>query len=432
MQLCTPMEQINRTRFITSFLMVLFILSGCSMHADYGRLSNQADDAYRVGNYDGAVRFSSRALMIKPDDAANQKILTSAYPLSTQIRMRTIQKLRSKKELQAKDALVDEYQTLIEIDDLVRTLPPLINMQTQLEIKLPLEDKHAELSEVKQGAAEAYYQYGHEMTLLAGAENSKAAAKAFKKAQFYISGYKDADELYEKYRTAATKRIAIFPFSNNSGLSQYDKVASLVAEQLTETVLESDWALEFVNVVSVSELEDVMKQKNFLLSEPLDEKMATQLAASLGADEIILGEITQIKTSEPQQTIEHNEEAAIVVVGEQHTVNDDGLIVSRDIYDEVSANVIKNTVYANAEITGAYKIVAVKSAKPNKQAALTGVYHYQGEWVSYQGDKRALSSYSRRLLDNQPAVSPKVKERVGYAAKDLVSILSDSIRTYVE
>ncbi|NOX93440.1 MAG: tetratricopeptide repeat protein, partial [Gammaproteobacteria bacterium] len=377
------------------FLIFTMFMTGCAAFTaaftEHGKLTKNADEAYRAGNYDEAVKHATKALKHKPGYGDAQKVLVNSFSVSIRNRESRIAELASRTDLKSVANHVKEYQTLIRISNSVKNLPPLIDDKSKKPIKFTFKDYTGQLKEAKNTAAETYYKHGHKMGKIGGVENSKSAAKAFKKSQSYIPQYKDTEELYEKFKLAGIKRIAIFSFINKSGQNKYGAIGELVSDQVTSTIMGTESAIEFLNILSRTELEQSMKNNGSNHGGLVDHAQIVKIGKSLDLHEVIIGQITQINVLTPQSTEKYVEEKNSVVVGEKEYLNRKGKKRTKPVYGDVHAKVKIYKMVANAKITGSYKIIDIKSAQLKKTDSFSGEYKYNHKWASYTGDERGLS-----------------------------------------
>jgi len=413
-------------------LIILVFMTGCAAFTKHGKLTKNSAEAYQNGHYDEAVKYATQALKIKPgyDDAQN--ILVNSFPVSIRNRESKISELAFRTDLKSVDEHVKEYQALIKISNSVKNLPPLIDNSSKKAITFPLKDYSEPFMEAKKIAAESYYKHGNKLGNVGGIENSKSAAKAFKKSQSYIPQYKDAATLYEKFRLAGIKRIAIFPFVNKSGHDKYGAIGDLVSDQITSTIMDTESATQFLEIISRTELEQSMRKHNLMGSTSPDYAQVVEVGKSLGLHEIIIGQITQINTSNPQETVKDLNEKNNIVVDTEKYRDKKGKKRTKSIYKDVFAQVKIYNMLANAKITGSYKIIDIKSAQLKKTDSFSEEYKYHHQWASYTGDERGLSVTTKVLVKNDPGLAPSDGDRVNMAAKQLVGSMSNTIITYTE
>lgn len=420
-------------KFITLLIVSTFMVGCASLvtnFTQYGKDTKKAVSAYNNSNYALSVKLSTKALKIKPEYADAQAILVKSLPLFIRYSEERISSLDSKIDLNSVDLRVQEYKTLISITNGVRDLPLLTDKESGKKISLPVNDYSKKLMSAKKDAAEAFYSEANKKGEVGGIDNSKSAAKLIRRAQSYIPEYKNTNELYEKYRAAGIKRMAIFSFENKSGHTQFGNMGEMVSDQITSQIMGNSAAIEFLTLTSKSELEEITHSNNIDLGGGIKTYQAIEIGKKLGLHEIIIGNITQINISDPQKTEKNSLEKSNVIVRYEKYTNDEGKERRRAIRRDVSAKVKIFSLHANAKITGSYSILDVKTSKIIQTKAMSGEYNYNHKWGEFSGDERALSSDSLQKVKNDPGVSPSGGDRVNLAAKDLVSSLSSKIISY--
>ncbi len=84
-----------------------------------------------------------------------------------------------------------------------------------------------------------------------------------------------------------------------------------------------------------------------------------------------------------------------------------------------------------AKISGSYKIIDVSTAKILKTSAYTEKAMAKCSWGSFGGDKRALSTTSKRLCNKQQENIPSIDEMVSTTIEKLAKKLSKDIDQYL-
>jgi hypothetical protein len=422
--------------FILPILTLAFFFSGCAAFTEYGKLGASAKKNYALGDYDSAVSDAVKSLKLKPDYEASLDILPNAFKATIDQHESKIAQLKSSSTqfkgdntVEERNQIVREYEAMINRISEVKSLPPnLVHPKTKQVLTFEFKDYAAVLSEAKEKVAEAkekaaevHYQKGLRLIKDEKIDIQKQAAKEFKTALSYISGYKDAESLYEKARRAGIKRIAIIPFEDKSGKKdQYGAVAETVLDKIVSNIMNDGSAMEFLEIISRDQLEQVMREQQLGMTGIIDEKTAMQVGKILGVNEIVTGKITQIAVT-PERKISRMEERSNTV---RRLVGDKW--IDRNIY----ANVTIYEKASNSSISGSYQIIDVKTAVVKKQGAFNGKYDFESKWATYTGDAEALNSQDRSYGSEQFAPSPE--EMVSKAANNLAITLSSEMKSYAK
>ena len=189
--------------FLTGLRIVLLLLciTGCA--GKHGKLMESAQASYRVNDYEAALRDAVMALKHKPDYEKAQNFAPTFFKAAVEARQNKIKNLQASSNKFRWDGLVAEYKGLIEINGLVKSLPPLIHKKTKQRITFETADYSTPLRQASESAAEVHYQEGVRIADSGSdVETQKRAAKEFKTAQEFVPGYKDAGIRYDQSRQA--------------------------------------------------------------------------------------------------------------------------------------------------------------------------------------------------------------------------------------
>lgn len=459
-------------------LLVVFaisLLSSCAIFTEYGKLEDSARKAYLAGNYDSAVFDVVRSLKIEPTYDKAQELIKEVFPKAVDVHLSRIKELNGSNEKFKWDTAVSEYEALIKLNEAVKSLPTLTDKNTKEIIKFNITDYSKKLAEAKNSAAEAhyhegvllskrgtstreqaakeftvantyvlgykdalalaaegYYQEGLRLIKQGGVNIQKQAAKEFKTAMSFVSGYKDSAALYEKARKAGIKRVAIIPFADKSGKSaKYGAVAETVADQIISKIMNDQGSMEFLEIISRDQLENVMQEQKLGKTGIIDDATAISLGKVLGVHEIITGKITGI-TYTPERTTQKNvNQSANAAVGERVKGYDKkGREITETVYRNVTATATIYTRTSGTSVNGSYNIIDIKTAKNIKSNAFTGKADFKSEWGRFTGDERALSGEIATLCARNEEAPPSEDELVNNALRNLSDTLASEIISY--
>ncbi|MEE9166520.1 MAG: CsgG/HfaB family protein [Candidatus Neomarinimicrobiota bacterium] len=416
----------------TGALAVLLIfMIGCAGFTQHGRLESSAREAYAGGDYDTAVFECTRSLKLNPDYEKAQILIGNAFRAATQAHAARLAGLEASSSKSRWDGIVQEYEALVKINQAVRELPTLKVKETGEVIEFETSDYTQHLVEAKTNAAEAHYQEGLSLLEREGVDEQRGAALEFRLATSFIEDYKDAAELYEKARQAGVKRMAIVPFEDRSGKEgRYGDLPGLVVDEIVTEFMNDPSSMEFLELVSREELENVMEEHRLTLAGIVDEESAVQLGKILGIHEILTGRITQVIYT-PTTTLEKNvEREARIVVGKEKYKDSKGNIRTKEVYEKVSAVATIYTRTAAAKITGSFRIIDVETARLKKGESFEGISSFEYRWATFKGDRRALDFGTMVLLRRNEKSAPVEGEMVNRATKDLSNSLSRTLKRY--
>lgn len=425
-------------------LMLIVFVAGCA--TQYGKLAQQAEKSYQSRNFDSAVDAAASSLLIKPDLKKAQMVLKDAFPAAVRSHEETITQLKSSsaqfsgdETVSKREQVTKEYEALISLNSKVKNLPNLVDKKTKQPITFEFKDYGTSLAEARESlqkgqkdAAEMHYQEGLRLASLEGVDNSKAAAKHFKKAGEFVPNYKDAASRYEQSRKGGVKRMAI-SFEDMSGTTQYGAIGERITGQIIATILNDPEAREFLDLVARNkELGQIVNEQNLGVSGLVDEKTGAAVGNILGVQETLVGKITQIISEEHPVTRAISTEKASVVTGKETYTNKKGEVKQRNTYGDVFADVTVYTKVATAKITGSYQIIDAKTSQfmPGGSRSFEGNYYWSDTWATFEKDERALSSTSKALIAKPEPNAPSDRERELRAEQDLINSLASTLKSY--
>jgi len=423
----------NMGRRISRLGVLVFMLSmiSCTYFSEYAKLERSASDAYSRADYDTAVQLLARSLQLSQDYEESQILMVDAFLMANRIHKNKLTTLESSSEDFKYDSITREYQSLVNLHDAVKNLPPIRHPKSGVLLNLEIVDYSSHLNEAKQMAAESHYAAGTNLSMSSDLAQQKAAAKQYKKALSFVAGYKDAEDRYQSTRKAGVKRIAVFPFEDLSGkFKSFGAVEEFVVDEMVTSIMKDPSATEFLELISRDQLDRVIAEQKLGLSGMVNDETAMEVGALLGVHEILTGKITQIIYTPVQEVHRDYKETKKVVVKTEKYKDKEGKTKTRKIYDDVEASVKHYTKTTKAVIKGSYKIVDVRTSKVIKSEAFEGKSDFTTEWAVIRGDERALSYRTSKLVRKGEKVAPVGGEMVSRAASDLAKSLSNSLKIY--
>lgn len=415
-------------------VLILFFIVGC-VTPPHGKLAKSAGQYYIAGNYDKAVFDCVAALKMKPTYRKAQILIQDAFRNAVGNHKSEIEKLKPSSAKFKWDNIVSEYEAWDKLNKAVKSLPTLMDKKTKAVIRFKIVDLSQAIGPAKTNAADVHYKEGIRLAKKEGIDIQKRAAKEFKAAMRYQPGYKDAASRYEQCRRAGVKRIAIIPFKDKSGKKgRYGAISETVTDEIISNVINDPSAMEFLDIISRDQLEQVMQEQKLGLRGIIDDKTAAEIGKILGIHEMLTGKITQIIYT-PERTVKKSiREEKSVAIGEKKVPYTDKKgrrkYKTKTIWGDVYANVTYYTKTAKAKIVGSYKIIGVKTARIKKTESFTEESSYKYEWARFTGDERALSRNAESLASRDEEFAPPEEEMVTSAAHKLSNSLAETLKKY--
>lgn len=422
---------------IVTLMCIAFLTSCATKHGD---LMKSAQLNYQANEYEAALRDAAAALKLKPDYDKAQDFIVTFFNAAVQVREDKIKSLEATPDRFKWDGIVAEYKGLIEINNLVKNLPPtaLVHKKTKQRITFETKDYTSQLGQASERAAEVHYQEGIRIAAEGNdVDTQKAAAKAFKKAEEYVPGYKDAGIRYKESRAAGVKKMAILPFEDKTGKAHlYGALSERITDDIINSVSRDSSATEFLQLVSRDQLEIVMEEQGLGLTGMVDERTAANLGGILGVHEIVIGKITDILyVPERTRSKKIAQKGTISVASGTETYTDSsGKVKTRTKYvkKNVSATVTHYNRESSASISGSYQIIDAQTAAIKRGG--TGVFNekseFKAEWGEYSGNQAALDRYYSQLCNVDEQFAPTEDEMVRDLADKLSNQLAEQFKAY--
>ena len=385
------MVSMKNLLFPSFFTLVIasLCLTGCA--GKHGKLMESAQASYRANDYEAALRDAVMALKHKPDYDKAQNFAPTFFNAAVEVRQNKIKSLESSPDRFRWDGIVAEYKGLIEVNTLVKNLPPLIHKKTKQRITFETQDYSTQLRQASENAAEAHYQEGIRIANTASdVETQKRAAKEFKVVEEFVPGYKDVRMRYEQSRSAGVKRMAILTFEDKSGKARaYGALDEIITDKIISNVLNDPAATEFLAIISRDQLEQIMSEQNLSFTGRFDAQTVAGIGAVAGVHELVVGQITYITytPARSKQTSWDRQATIREQIGTERYVDSEGNTKTRPKYRnvKVSVRVTRTEIESSVSIVGSYKIVDVKTAELKKADDFTTKHEFSAEWARIYG-----------------------------------------------
>ncbi len=464
--------------YLLMLALVSFTLMGCATK----KAIKRGLEAMETGDYVSAVTEILSALERQPDHPDAQVLLAQAYPLAVHSLADMAQARQHSPALEDLHDVVSHYGRIEEMARQIAVLN-MVQKDSGAPYTVPLQDYTSQLDAARERAAAGYYTAGLDIGERAGQdrEQLKQAALLMKQSRQYMGAYKDASDRYEHYRTAATIRMGVMPFINESGAQNYGALGKLITDQVVAALMQDEAYTEFIEVVPLYDT-NVMNTLNtprrprevkgyrlsvnrrgvlaLLVGDAADVVAALIDQASDGGKEaapqpppqipdettqaeenveyiepdiILGGRINQVLVEAPRTSTEVRQESAKVTIREveEPCKDDPEKTCKRKIKGEVHATVSHYTLKAMTTVAASYRLVEPKTQTLRASDSITGQDEYRYEWVRYRGDERALSYTSERLKDQKANVVPSVAERLNPIISQIASQLAEQVKTHI-
>lgn len=431
-----------KSDLITLLIIVPILFLTMSSQAQGARqLAKEADTYYVAGDYLNAASKAIEALRAESSNRLAFEVLDKSYNPAVFNTEQEIRKTEAKAATFTGDQtvgqwnwIVDRYNELIRMQREAELLGSVYNKKSKKTLEFKSIDYTAALlaaedalSDAKQSAAQMHYERGERLMKNGTRATAKDAAKAYKAAYNYVSGYKDAYDKYKEARKAGTSRVAFIPFENKSGKPQLGAVEDVITDMVISKLMQDRDAMEFIDLLSRDQLDVIMNEQNLMRNQFMNEESAVQYGKMLGVQVLITGKISSI-VYDAKPTMQSNvSQSKQVVVQRQAYYDSDGKKKYKDIHGTVHCIVTQYTRKAQASIIGSYQILDVETAKVISSNSFNKTIDWSHTWGRYSGDERALSREFKQLCTVEEKYPPNQEAMTNMAAEGLAETLSKSL-----
>lgn len=311
-----------------------------------------AKNLYGQGKFDEAIQLLAVKLRKKPDHEDSIRLLPVVLNACYNHHLELARESEKRGEW---DAALEHYDALVAITRELATLPPLVDKKTRAPVELPKVDVTEardkalrEKENALRNAAEAHYQKGLAAMQESGASaravqefdaalrfiadykdarqmavealyrdalyfmernNFRSAYRKLDKCRARAPGYKETDKLLAEIRHKARVRIALMPFTNQSGNTQFGDPGQLVAQEVhRQLASQSPGVVEFYTedyvrqqvakqLVAAGKLDPAMA---FTFKPELTEAAAVEVGKAIGIDYFVFGKVARIYIPPPK------------------------------------------------------------------------------------------------------------------------------------
>lgn len=395
--------------YYLAIICLIFSLNGCARNKRY---QSRAETQLKQGNYESATYYAIEALKLKPGFRKAQITLKDSYPLAILARSERIMMLQERDGNEKWEVLLTEYLALEQLNNAIRSLPPLINPDTGMRINLDVRDYSTQIYEAKQKTADYYYQKGvHQSRMDSSKEGQRIAAEYFKKAMEFLPNYLDSASRYEAARQKAVTRIAILPFEDKSGSgNRYGATPDILVDMIIGKLLHGAGKPEYTELITRDRIDQVLHEQQLGSSGLVDESSAAAIGHLLGAHVILSGKLLQVNYSAPRTVRNDFTETAKIAPNDGESEEE----------IQVSCKFSQYTRSSSLQILASYTLVDVATGKIHAHKNFNPQHRYEESWARIlEGDERALNAEQLALVKKREALAPSATDMVNIVLEDL-------------
>ena len=404
----SPMKNTAQKSFF--IISLILLVTSCAIFIPGYSEYSSAKKYYQFGDYDSAVHSISRSLQIKANNQKGIALLELAYPLAVTRHQSNINMLNALEDASKWPDLVYKYEALENLGNQVELLKSILKIQMNYNLTLAVGDYSDKLKKARPLAADYHYTLGMKYRDDISKKSQKEAAISFKLAQKFVANYKNAQQLYEETRVAATITLLIRPFSGNMN------VASFIRNQMM--MQQTTASKEFLRIITRDQLRTIFNEQG-LVQAGITENNYIKIGQLSGADHILSATI--VITHRPVEKISEegiNQKKEVVISKEKY-VDSTGVEKTKNIKGEVKATVNHYKKSAGATLNISYQITDINNGETIFTGNLNGKEIFFYEWATFDGDKRALSNRYKRLANREEIFAPSVDNLIMKIAKSI-------------
>ena len=412
--------------------------------------NNEAGRLFKKGQYNASTLNAANALRLatkKGQISEAQGRLIDSYDRAVQENLNRIESLQTESATFVNDQTVTDravivsiYKIMIDYNGILTTLPrssfdPVKRKDPKLDLEIidfkdDLKQASANLEEGKKEAAAWHYQQGRDLGRSSDLKTNKQAARHFRWAMAYVPSYEDSQSRYEKAKLLGTTRLGVVNFTTASQVSKYGDLGSIASD---EFIAKMPGNYEFFEIVSRDQLDLIINEQELNISGLMDENSITEVGQLKGVNVLLVGKLSSASQDRQQGggTETYLEEKE-VEDGKEKYIDSGGKEKTRTKYKKVTAYVKFYHKSASGNVIGSFKLLDVKTGSITRAGALVGNYSWEHKWATYTGDKRALKSSNRSLVNKGPAEFPSRNQMVITANRELVENLVKKVKQYAD
>ncbi|NNM15431.1 MAG: hypothetical protein HKO56_02145 [Bacteroidia bacterium] len=346
--------------------LLCFILSSCS----------SSKQALKRGDFNSAVRYSSKKLRKKPNKQKQIAILEEAFAKANQQNMDRITFLKKEGNPDNWDEIYRLYASIKSRQQLVKTLPRLqVKKEAGRIVQFNFIDTDDELIQAKKQAAEYAYANAEKLLSTGNKTDARKAYEELKQVNVYYNNYKNTNELMNQALWVGTTHV-IVTLENNS-LSVVPKEFFDEIKKLNLNEINRDWIAYDTNVDT-----------------------------SMNYDYNVIINLKVIDVSPEQVKETQYTKTKEIVDGWEYVLDDNGNVlkdslgndVKQDKVVTISCLIKEFNMRKGAVLTGTLDYINTNSKQLMRSEPLTSESYFEHRWATAIGDKRALDKKTEDLL----------------------------------
>lgn len=344
---------------IAFFLLGLLVVNNCS----------NAKSQFEKGNYEKAVQLAIKRLQKKPTNKKQQIVLKAAYTYAQTIGEQKAQQYEQLQTLEKHDLLITHYRQLQNLYSALLACPGCMSVVTPVDYQQPL-------TKALQTGAKAYADEGKVLLKNPSKSDARTAFQWLQKANNFIPNTVDRTVL-DSAQIQGTESIGITPIPVASQGLQLN--SAFFQQQLVQTL--NAMRYQFADFRPIQAYTNANSTPDWVVE--------------LSFDDYVVGQ-TYLK--ETRETLVRDS----VAIGSVK----DSLGNKQTVYGSVEVDVQK---FEKTIESGGVLNIAIRSTQNNSlrfQRKLPSTFTWINDWLTYQGDKRALTKKELQMAKAKEELPP--------------------------
>ena len=415
---------------IILILLPILLFTQCAYFTSHGRAYKRANKAFNIGDYDSAVESCIVSLQAKRDYENTLKLIMEVFPIAIQSHYMAIDRLPSMGNEFYFDKIVTHYNDLIHLVELVEDLN---HPQSEIWLfKANVRDYTEELHEAKLNASETHYNAGKNSMNSEKVSELRNAANQFQLALLFTTPYKDAQELYLEARKLGTLQIAVLPFENKSGKSEFGAIGETLSNKLISVLMSNSQLMEFTDFVNRNQINLIIDELKLGQSGLVEDESIVEIGNIKNVDRMISGVVSQIIITSPQHKKERKTLTKNVNTGTEIVTDSLGQQQTINVYNDVKAHLIYHTINTDVTVLINIKMVDVETASLLFTDNYSKTVNYKHQWATFRGDSRALdwstTILSQRKEETPPSPESLINQAINEVSYEIGNAVSNKLK----
>ena len=357
------------------------------------------EKALQSGNYYDAIMKATSRLSNDPDNKKATKVVHDGYPMAIAFYQEEIDHTLSGNDPFRWNRTLEVMQTVNRMSDEIRRIPAARQLVSSPKTYI------SELTDVRNRAAQEYYDAGMSNLSKITREDAKQAFYQFQNAEGLVRGYRDAQKKMVESKDLATLKVVVEQIPVNGKFEYsaqffYDNVFQMLNQQFQEK--------DFVHFFSPEQAEKTnLKYPDMVLR--------------MGFYDFFI--------DRPQHAEEERDLSKQIEEKYQVKINKDSTVTkTRMVMKRGKIKIVTDQVGSGGLLE--LKAVDFQSQKIVFTDKIPGQYQWQNKYGVFVGDPEVLDNTLSGIVNNKVLMPPAPQDMFVLFTKPIFNQLSDKLTNY--